>query len=267
MRTTRVASRDESKLSSVKLFFWENLDERQRRRECEGQLPIRIRLTFHARFRYFSPPTLQFYLLLFYIPFSLLLFPIYTTDFTDLRNIINKYQTRLISTRFVRIFPRYLQLIGSKVSSGQRREKKNRWISFRATRHLRVAPSRFHGGRHVPKWHVPRGVRACPPTRLEEVHPSRVHRSRRKAVVGSPRWSTTGDTRDTRFPVGFTLLFAFLLLLRRPRRRRRRRRGRGIRFSEPGTPTLYLLHSLRLRTSSHFRRSPRCHWHWRNKRD
>lgn len=178
MRTTHVASRDESKLSSVKLFFWENLDERQRRRECEGQLPIRIRLTFHARFRYFSPPTLQFYLLLFYIPFSLL----HLHKRFYIRNIINKYQTRLISTRFVRIFPRYLQLIGSKVSSGQRREKKNRWISFRATRHLRVAPSRFHGGRHVPKWHVPRGVRACPPTRLEEVHPSRVHRSRRKAV-------------------------------------------------------------------------------------
>lgn len=223
-----------------------------------SNLPRKISLLFPTNSPILSPPLLH----------SLLSpsFPHLHKRFY-IRNIINKYQTRLISTRFVRIFPRYLQLIGSKVSSGQRREKKNRWISFRATRHLRVAPSRFHGGRHVPKWHVPRGVRACPPTRLEEVHPSRVHRSRRKAVVGSPRWSTTGDTRDTRFPVGFTLLFAFLLLLRRPRRRRRRRRGRGIRFSEPGTPTLYLLHSLRLRTSSRFRRSPRCHWHWRNKRD
>ena len=74
-----------------------------------------------------------------------------------------------------------------------------------------------------------------------------------KQSLGPPRRSTTGDTRDTRFPVGFTLLLAFLLLLllllRRPR-------GRGIRFSEPRTPTLRLLRSLRLRTwSLHFRPS------------
>lgn len=121
----------------------------------------------------------------------------------------------------------------------------------RATRHLRVAPSRFHGGRHVPKWHVPRGVRACPPTRLEEVHPSRVHRSRRKAVVGSPRWGTTGDTRDTRFPVGFTLLFAFLL-------RRRRRTGEGNSVQRTADTNSLPLTLVAPPPSSRFRR---CHSH------
>lgn len=99
-------------------------------RECEGQLPIRIRLTFHARFRCFSPPPTNSPILSPPLLHSLLSpsFPHLHKRFY-IRNIINKYQTRLISTRFVRIFPRYLQLIGSKVSF--RREKKNRWISFR----------------------------------------------------------------------------------------------------------------------------------------
>lgn len=125
-----MASRDESKLSSVKLFFWENLDERQRRRECEGQLPIRIRLTFHARFRYFSPPTLQFYLLLFYIPFSLLLFPIYTRDFTYeiLLTISNAINFHTFRSNFSTISPTYWKQ-GFVRAKARKKESMNQFSS------------------------------------------------------------------------------------------------------------------------------------------
>lgn len=154
----RVASRDESKLSSAKLFFWENLD----RESYEGQLPIRI------------PTFLSNISLLF------ILFSIFST-YEKVSNAIN-FQ----STRSVRIFPS--NSCKKPFVRGKKKKAKKNWMnqfSRRATRHLRSRAFSIPRG-NVTSQSVPRGVRACPPTRLEEVHPSRVHRSRRKAVVGSP---------------------------------------------------------------------------------
>lgn len=155
----RVASRDESKLSSAKLFFWENLD----RESYEGQLPIRIRPIFLSN-----------------ISLLFILFSIFST-YEKVSNAIN-FQ----STRSVRIFPS--NSCKKPFVRGKKKKAKKNWMnqfSRRATRHLRSRAFSIPRG-NVTSQSVPRGVRACPPTRLEEVHPSRVHRSRRKAVVGSP---------------------------------------------------------------------------------
>lgn len=90
------------------------------------------------------------------------------------------------STRSVRIFPS--NSCKKPFVRGKKKKAKKNWMnqfSRRATRHLRSRAFSIPRG-NVTSQSVPRGVRACPPTRLEEVHPSRVHRSRRKAVVGSP---------------------------------------------------------------------------------
>lgn len=102
---------------------------------------------------------------------------------------VQKSQSNAInfhSTRSVRIFPS--NSCKKPFVRGKKKKAKKNWMnqfSRRATRHLRSRAFSIPRG-NVTSQSVPRGVRACPPTRLEEVHPSRVHRSRRKAVVGSP---------------------------------------------------------------------------------
>lgn len=109
-----------------------------------------------------------------------ILFSIFST-YEKVSNAIN-FQ----STRSVRIFPS--NSCKKPFVRGKKKKAKKNWMnqfSRRATRHLRSRAFSIPRG-NVTSQSVPRGVRACPPTRLEEVHPSRVHRSRRKAVVGSP---------------------------------------------------------------------------------
>lgn len=159
----RVASRDESKLSSAKLFFWENLDRETERVVRRSTPRIRIRPTFLSN-----------------ISLLFILFSIFST-YEKVSNAIN-FQ----STRSVRIFPS--NSCKKPFVRGKKKKAKKNWMnqfSRRATRHLRSRAFSIPRG-NVTSQSVPRGVRACPPTRLEEVHPSRVHRSRRKAVVGSP---------------------------------------------------------------------------------
>ena len=109
-----------------------------------------------------------------------ILFSIFST-YEKVSNAINFH-----STRSVRIFPS--NSCKKPFVRGKKKKAKKNWMnqfSRRATRHLRSRAFSIPRG-NVTSQSVPRSVRACPPTRLEEVHPSRVHRSRRKAVVGSP---------------------------------------------------------------------------------
>lgn len=138
-----------------------------------GKTSTESRTKVSSPFEFVQPSSQTFRYFLSYSPFS---------------QRTKKYQTRLISSPPVP-FEFFLRTRVKSLSFEVKKKKaKKNWMnqfSRRATRHLRSRAFSIPRG-NVTSQSVPRGVRACPPTRLEEVHPSRVHRSRRKAVVGSP---------------------------------------------------------------------------------